>query len=76
MEKLIGTCLFDIVVAVGVSKKTEKPRKPRKKTTKKTEPKKKPIKTIIFLLKFSVRFGLGLRNRKPEKPQPNRTGSV
>lgn len=61
---------------LGVSKKTEKPSKPRKKTTKKTEPKKKPSKLIIFLLKFSVRFGFGLRNRKLAKPQPNRTGSI
>jgi len=62
-----------------VSKKTEKPSKPskpKKKTTKKTELKKKLIKPIIFLLKFSVRFGFDLRNQKPAKPQPNRTGSV
>jgi hypothetical protein len=63
------------VFAVGVSKKTEKPSKPEKKTTKKTEPKKK---TDYFFVKIfgSVRFGFGLRNRKPAKPQPNRTGSV
>jgi hypothetical protein len=65
-------------MGVGVSKKTEKPSKPKKKTTKKTEPKKKPSKPIIFFVKIfgSVRFGFGLRNRKPAKPQPNRTGSV
>jgi hypothetical protein len=63
-------------MGVGVSKKTEKPSKPKKKTTKKTEPKKKPSKPIIFFVKIfgSVRF----RFTKPETgktpTEPNRFG--
>jgi len=61
---------------LGVRKKPKKPSKLRKKTIKKTVPKKNRLNRLFFLLKFSVWFGFGLRNRKPEKPQPNRTGSV
>jgi len=64
---------------LGVSKKTKKPSKPskpEKKTTEKTEPKKNRLNRLFFLLKFSVWFGFGLRNWKPAKPQPNRTGSI
>jgi hypothetical protein len=64
-------------ISVGMSKKTEKPSKPRKKQQKKPN-RKKLIKPIIFFVKIFglVRFGFGLRNRKLAKPQPNGTGSV
>jgi len=61
------------VSSLGVSKKTEKPSKPRKKTTKKTEPKKKPSKPIIFFVKI---FGSVSVYETGNQQNPNRTESV
>jgi len=58
------------VSSLGVSKKTEKP---RKKTTKKTEPKKKPSKPIIFFVKI---FGSVSVYETGNRQNPNRTESV
>jgi len=81
-ETFFSVCIFVVVIIpysdLGLSKKTEKSSKPRKKNQKNRTEKKNPIKPIIFFVKIfgSVRFGFGLRNRKPAKLQPNRTGSV
>jgi hypothetical protein len=61
------------VSSLGVSKKTEKPSKPRKKTTKKTEPKKKPSKPIIFFVKI---FGSVSVYETGNRQNPNRTEPV
>jgi hypothetical protein len=45
-----------------------------KKKIEKTELKKNQLNQLEFLKKISIRFGFGLINLKPKKP--NRTGSV
>ena len=58
---------------LGVSKKTEKPRKPEKKITEKTEPWKKPIKLIKILKKQAGSVRFRFYKSKTEKTEPNRT---
>ena len=59
-----------------MSKKTEKPIKPKKNNQKNQTVKKNQLNRIKVLKKISVRFGFGFRNLKPEKAQPNRTELV
>jgi hypothetical protein len=54
---------------LGVSKKTEKPRKPEKKLLKKPNREKNRLNRLKFWKNRPVRFGFGFINLKPKKPK-------